>query len=213
MKVFVIHDLRRPDTELVICERELQRQGITEYGVWPAITSGCETVPDCIAMSHKNVIRQAQEMDLEEVCVMESDVWFPVKGSWDYFLRNKPSVYDMWLASTYSISMDDMRNYASFRKSKRGPVTPYSVSSVNGMHCYIMHSRYFDTFLLSPPGHIDVAQDGRGDFRVCYPFAALQRESWSENNKKIVNYNTELRKADVYRGEPDDDYSGGDIIV
>jgi len=199
MRVFVIHDLRRDDAELILCERELQRQGITEYGIWPAITSGCEVVADCIAMSHKNVIRQAQEMELDEVCVMESDVWFPGKGAWDYFLRHIPTEYDIYSAGDYR-QLEELRRHASFRKSLRGPATVYKTDRLAGLHCYIMHRNYFDTFLQSPAGHIDIAQDGRGLFRICYPFAALQRESWSANNRKKVDYNSEILKADVFNG-------------
>jgi len=200
MNVFVIYDNRRDD--IAICERELQRQGITQYGLWPAVTSGFDTVEAHIAASHKNVIRQAQEMNLLEVCVMESDVWFPAKGAWDYFLRNKPAEFDIWLAGAYrtAIGMEDLRRYSSFKKSKRGPLEPLTIEFWAGMHCYIMHQRYYNTFLESPEGHIDVIQEGRGRFRLCYPFAALQRFSWSATHKSYQDYNGELLPCDIYGG-------------
>lgn len=199
MKVLVIHDLRRDDAELAICERELQRQGISEYAIWPAVTSGHDSVADCIAASHKNAIRLAKENDWDQVCIMESDVWFPSEKGWIYFLHNKPTQFDMYLAGIYN-NLEELRRHASFRKSLRGPITLYNPSLIAGMHCYIMDHRYYDTFLDSPAGHIDIAQEGRGDFRICYPFAALQRRSWSANNRSEQDYNGELISQDVYGG-------------
>lgn len=125
---------------------------------------------------------------------MESDVMFPAADGWEYFLKNKPADFDLYLAATYGEFM------AAIPCGPNGMMYTY-VNRPAGFHCYIIHERYYDTFLNTPPDlHIDDVQTG-GVYKVCYPFAALQRPGWSANAKGNVNYNNDLlhnRKYDVY---------------
>jgi len=190
MIIYVLHDPRLPDSYWQACSDELQRQGITQYQVhFPVQCPGDWSVAHCINASHKNLVALAKFHNLEEVCIMESDVMFPAEDGWEWFLRNKPRFYDLYLGGTYG----------EFMLMSDGETNV--VQRPAGFHCYMIHSSYYDRFLSTPDdSHIDDAQTG-GIYKVCYPFAALQRPGYSSNAKKEVNYNHDLfnnRKQDVY---------------
>lgn len=187
MKIVIIHDDRRDEEKRVLCEKEVHRQGIQQYNFWPANYVG-ETVEAAINQSHKQVVALAKEMGWDEVCIMESDVMFPAADGWKYFLMKQPlpGSYDLYLAGTYGEVL--------YHKLYGYPYTDIPC----GFHCYIIDSRYYDTFLATPAEqHIDSAQRG-GVYRLCYPFAAIQRPGWSANAKKKVDYNVKLQRHDVY---------------
>jgi hypothetical protein len=193
MEIVILHDPRRPDKEWERCRKELERQGIEDYHV--EFARPHEGQPhEAISASHKRLVTLAKDNGLKEVCIMESDVMFPAADGWEYFLKNKPAEFDLYLAATYGEFRGELPHIIEGRNY-------YYVDHPAGFHCYIIHERYYDTFLATPPDlHIDDAQTG-GDFRVCYPFAALQRPGWSANAKGKVNYNNDLlhnRKHDVY---------------
>lgn len=190
MIIYVLHDLRQPDSTWVACMEELKRQGIERYIMYPAIINGL-TVEQCINRSHKSIVAEAKHKNLPEVCIMESDVMFPAIDGWEYFLRDMPQAFDIHLAGVYSNSMDKFRTTSLFTHH-------HTVSNISGFHCYIVKSRYYDKFLEVPDDlHIDDAQQG-GIYSVCYPFAAIQRPGWSANAKAKVDYNTGLIPQDVY---------------
>jgi hypothetical protein len=186
MEIMILHDPRRPDEEWELCRQELERQGIEHYSVYYAkLHPGLPH--EAINYEHKKLVHLAQMAHLSEVCIMESDVMFPAPDGWAYFLRHKPDIFDLYLAGTYGTFV-----CADGR---------YSVERPAGFHCYIINERYYNTFLATPPDlHIDDAQTG-GVYKLCYPFAALQRPGWSANAKAEVDYNYEIlhdRKYDVY---------------
>ena len=185
MEIMILHDPRNLDNDWELCQQELERQGICAY--WRELSVQAETVVESINMTHKRAVYFAKYKGLPEVCIMESDVMFPAADGWEYFLRNKPDSFDLYLAGTYG----------DFDYHTEGG---YYVRRPAGFHCYIIHEKYYDKFLATPPElHIDDAQEGW--FSLCYPFAALQRPGWSATAKRKVNYNNDLlnnRKEDVY---------------
>lgn len=181
--VFVLWDPRSPDVEWIAGGGELERQGIEAKIVTPVYNS--ESVEKSINLSHKNMVRMAKAQNLPEVCILESDAQFPAPDGWQYFLENKPATFDIYLGGAYGLS--------GLQPGAR------RIISWEGMHCYIIHSRFYDRFLSVPEDqHIDVAMDGLGVYYVCYPFAAIQRPGWSATSKQEVNYNRLLSKEDVY---------------
>ena len=185
MTIIVLHDYRLPDSCLDALAFELERQGLDDYSMMPAIC-GRSSVAASINASHKQIIRLARDMGLPEVCVLESDVGFPVPDAWRYFLANKPEQYDLYLGGTYGEVLRDDEGYYTLIPA--------------GFHCYCISAGYYDRFLAVPDDeHIDTAQRG-GRFRLCFPFAAIQREGWSANNQRRVDYNVNLRKGDIYMG-------------
>lgn len=190
MIIYVLHDLRRPDEEWRLCMEELERQGIRNYIMYPAVVNG-NTVYQSINWSHKNIVSEAKHKNLPEVCIMESDVLFPAADGWKYFLRDMPEDFDIYLAGQYMHNMEPFRTNSLFSHH-------HSVNTIVGFHCYIVKARYYEQFLSVPDdGHVDCLQTG-GTYRVCYPFAAIQRPGWSANAKGNVDYNTLLGKEDVY---------------
>src|SRR5580692_779019 len=182
MKVYVLYDQRRPEQEIDAMHAELARQGIEYEAIW-SLHFFSSTAMN-INLAHKLFVRLAQEKGLPEVCILEADAMFPSLGGWRLFLEHKPKDFDIYLAGTYGLQMDYMRQH------EHGV---YPITSINGLHCYIIRAQFYDTFLSLPADqHIDVALDGLGKYFVCYPFAAIQRPGWSANARGNVNYNANL---------------------
>lgn len=181
MKLNIIHDSRRIERyEPLIAE--LDRQGITDYEIWPCIM--LPSVVESINASHKMIVRKAKEDGLKEVCVVEDDVFFPAEDGWAYFLKNKPEDYELYLACSYG---------------------GYSEKQPIGFHLYMVHEQFYDKFLSVPDNaHIDTAMWwlGKDKFVFCYPFPALQRAGFSANNMSHADYNKVLKDEDVYGGLP-----------
>src|ERR1700749_433634 len=139
---------------------ELSAQEITDYEIWPCII--LSDVVESINASHKMIVQWAKDNGLPEVCIAEDDLMFTAPGAWKYFLSKKPKFFNLYLAGCYSPIKHgwDEDQYS------------YTLEPV-GFHCYIIHERYYDTFLATPSNlHIDTAQKTIG-IKVCYPMAAL----------------------------------------
>ena len=175
----IIYDSRRIERREPLME-EMATQKIV-YKIWDCIM--LNDVVASINASHKMIVQYAKDNGLKETVISEEDLWFPSKNGWKYFLENKPEVYDLYLAATY--------------------VVPISNNIVCGFHLYMIHEKFYDKFLSVPDlAHIDTAMnDIKGDYKFCYPFAALQRPGFSANNKMVVNYNCVLKPEDIYSDE------------
>lgn len=160
---------------------EFVQQGIVKYKFWDAICYS-DSVVSSINASHKMIVRWAKENKKPFVVIAEQDLTFTCAGAWDYFIKNKPESYDLYLACTY--------------------VVPISNNKVCGFHLYCISEKFYDTFLSIPDDtHIDTYTDELGgDYKYCYPFPALQRAGYSFNNKAFVNYNTVLQPHDIWQG-------------
>jgi hypothetical protein len=171
---------------------ELTRQGLDadKVDIWPCIR-GRETVEASINASHKMLVRMARELGLPEIAIMEEDVHFPAPDGYSYWMENLPAGdWDIYFAGTYDSRVGDR------------------VPRPRGMHAYIIRSWFYDKFLaVDPTEHIDQALRDLGDFRVCYPYAAIQRPGWSVNKREEVDYNKPLAPEDVYRGVDPDFYT------
>lgn len=179
----IIFDARRQEKYEPLME-ELWLQGILDYEIWP-----CIMLPDIVQSinaSHKMIVKYAKEKGLDECFIAEDDVMFPAEDGWQHFLRNKPNPkdYDLYLAATYT--------------------PPITNNIICGFHLYSVSSRFYDEFLLTPDtAHIDTEMNNiKGEWRFCYPMAAIQRPGFSANNKMKVNYNSVLLDGDVYGGLP-----------
>jgi hypothetical protein len=143
------------------------------------------SVVESINKSHKDLVRLAVENDWDEICIAEDDLMFTHENSWQFFLANKPhyTQYDLYVASTF--------------------IMPHDPLHICGFHLYTVSKRFYDTFLSAPDKeHIDyVMNDIGGKFKVCYPFPALQRAGFSQNNSAYSDYNTKLRPEDIYNGQ------------
>ncbi len=183
MMLNIIYDDRRPEKYDSFLE-QLRIQNIGHYKIWNCIVMN--DVVKSINASHKMIVEDAKKQGLLFVVIAEDDILFTSDNSWQWFLSNIPPVYDLYTAG----------NYLPIENKKRGAVR---VDCVVGFHLYIVHSRYYDTFLATKDDdHIDTAQKSKLMY-CCYPFAAIQRAGWSANNKAICDYNKILQPQDLYR--------------
>lgn len=188
MTLNIIFDDRRPEKWEPLMQ-ELSRQGITDYKIWPPVED-VNNVIRSINLSHKQIVQDAKDRGLKETAIAEDDVFFPSPDGWQYFLRKKPPYYELYLGGCYSpvrVFMDVPTN--TFEYIVRNPV---------GLHLYMIHEGYYDTFLSTNEiKHIDTSQEGI--FHICYPMAALQRPGFSANNRSHADYNTILKPEDIYQ--------------
>jgi hypothetical protein len=185
MEIFILYDDRRSEFFPSIKE-EMARQNIKDYTIFPPVPHG--TVITSINLSQKAIVQYAKDKGLEKIVIMEQDIWFPDEKGWLYFVKNEPKEYDIYLAGSYLL--DGSIDYTA-------PLT--KVNSYVGHHCIIVNKRYYDRFLDTPEDqHIDTAQQGRGDFYLCYPMPGLQRPGFSSNNRSNVDYNKILDPKNIY---------------
>ncbi len=182
IKLHILHDDRQPQ-KLPLLLNELSSQGITNYEIVPAIIEGNKTVVESINAGHKSIVRKAQEQGLPFVAIGEDDLMFSAPYAWQFFLKNMPEQYDLYLWGSY--------------------IQPISNHKICGFQLYFVSEKFYDEFLSVPDtAHIDVAMDDlKGDYHFCYPFPALQRSGFSANNPGAeVNYNGILKQEDIYKG-------------
>lgn len=180
MKLYIIYDDRRFEKYPLLI-KELEEQGITDYELIPAIIDK-RSVVESINAGHKALVRMAKEKKMPYIAIAEDDLMFTAKGAWQYFLDNIPETYDVYVAATY--------------------LMPLEMNLLTGFHLYIVHEKFYDKFLsVKDDEHIDNAVcDLKGDYKICYPFPALQRAGFSSNSKVEVNYNNLIKEKDIYRG-------------
>lgn len=176
MKAHVIHMPHRTD-RMNNLMRQFEEQNITDYKIWDAIVHPMVTHVG-VAKSHKMIVEFAKQNHLPEVLIMEDDVCFSAKGAFDYFLANKPKDFDIYLSSIYHGLLNENN----------------TVDDFCGLHCYIVHERFYDTFIDLPiqkdgsEMHIDRAFMNIGKYIVCDPFIAYQLDGYSDNKKGMGTY-------------------------
>lgn len=177
-KAYIIHNPLRSD-RLEVLKKEILEQNILDYELVPAIMDNKRG----IAKSHKTIVRKAKELGLPAVLIMEDDVRFCGPGAFKYFLDNIPETYDLYLSGVYYGKLNDVNK----------------VNKFSGLHCYLVHERFYDTFLsIKEEGNIDNNLTGAGYYKVCYPFAAVQHNGFSDNVHKEVNYDKYLSGRKFY---------------
>lgn len=177
---FVIHDRKRMDREELMMQESIN-QGF-EITWFPPVV-GLKTTRANVNAAHKQVVRYAQAQGLKEALIMEDDVEFLGAGALQRFLSSKPQDFDLYLSGVYS----------GMVKSDG------TVQGFAGMQCYIIHERYYATFLSSNERRdIDRAQGEQGRFIVCIPFAAIQHETWSDHNGSVLDNKKHLEKYSKY---------------
>jgi len=157
--------------------KELEGQNITDYELWEGYHDTTSVVKS-INLAHKSIVEYAQLAKWEEVLIMEDDIRFCGEGAFESFLANKPQSFDLYLGGIYNGQLDENNKVKRF----------------TGFHCYIIHSRFYETFLSTPSEqHIDVSLDNLGEYYVSYPFTSIQYNGFSSNSKKEENYDSMLQ--------------------
>lgn len=163
---------------------QLCQQNITEYELWDGIFERSKKAKENINASHKQIVEYADVAGWEEVCIAEDDIKFCDEGAWDFFLKNKPTDFDLYIGGIYvgDIREDNTTDYFS------------------GFHLYIVQKRFYKKFLsVDKTEHIDRALSGLGKFVICQPFAAIQYEGFSANTGKDEVYSQLLQGRKLFK--------------
>lgn len=161
---------------------ELKNSNVTDYEIWEGIVDQTLTARG-INQSHKQIVEYAKLAQWDKVLIMEDDVRFCGEDAFQYFLDNIPTEFDLYLSGIYL-----------------GEILPdNTVKSFSGLHCYIVNSSFYDTFLSTPDElHLDRSLSNLGLYKVCNPFAAIQYNGFSSNTRKEENYDFLLRDKVLY---------------
>lgn len=189
MKINIIHLNNRGD-RLELLKNELLTQNIMDYELWEGITS--ESAPrENIAKAHKQIVEDAKDRGLEEVCIMEDDCHFPSPDGFDYFLSKKPNDYDLYTGGIYTGA-----------KNMKDENLPQHFS---GLHLYFVHSRFYQKFLdIDVSGESldcaisSMARQGKAKVICCFPFSAIQHETKSDNSNCIFQHKHFFTKNNCY---------------
>lgn len=151
-----------------------------------------KTVLESITESFRRIIQDAKDKGLSEVWIAEDDLTLSCDRAWKYFVDNKPKDFDVYISGSYLVH----------HEWKYEPPLVL-VNEWVGNHLIVVHEKYYDRWLESKPDvHIDNEQKGKGDFYVCFPYAALQRPSRSANcGYQEVNYNINIPKHYILQDE------------
>ena len=181
MKIAVIHNFDVGDRFDRLMS-EFKEQGIKEFSFFPAVYDS-HSVKRAINLAHKQCVQYAKDAHLPEICIMEDDVHFTNPDSFSYFLRNKPSDFDIYLSGIY---------IGEIQKDQ-------TVHNFTGFHCYIVNKKFYDIYLNTPlDEHIDRALGGLGKYVVSDPFIAIQYNGFSYNTKMDMNYDSLLEGRKLY---------------
>lgn len=190
-----IHVICLPQRKPLI-EKEFAKHNITDYRLWPAIEDRMIRKRG-INQAHKQIVIWAKCNNLPEVLIAEDDMVFTAKGAFEYFLENKPTDYDLYLASVYTGTIEEDRTCKDFR----------------GMTLYFISSQFYDTFLSTPQNqNIDSALMRLGKYVVCQPFTALQREGYSYHLKIMTTYGHYLINRPIFGYKSYKEYEEKNIV-
>ncbi len=175
-EIFVIHDPLREDREKLY-RKELYEQGIDLFESIPAVKDYV-TLKN-IAEAHKNCIKKAIKRDLPIVVVMEDDVKFACPGAYNHFLElitTLPEDWDIFTSGSYDYKVEkELKNMLK-------------LSKFSGLHCYAVNQRFYGDFL-KLPDRMNIDKQIKGNIYMAYPMLALQYDTYSDNVKKVTNYN------------------------
>lgn len=177
----IIHLSQRKD-RLELLKNQLIIQGINDYKLWEGIVDQSNPAKG-ISKAHKQIVAWAKRENLKSVVIAEDDVKFTAKGAFNYFLKNEPTQYDLYLGGVY---------YGKIKEDN-------SVHDFAGTMLYKIHEKFYDTFLsVSEERDIDRSLANQGKFIVCNPFVAIQHEGYSDNKKAFVNYDICLKGRKLF---------------
>lgn len=182
MRINIIHLESRNDRIELLLD-QLAQQGISDYLIWKGIVDPNITARG-ISKAHKQIVKFAKANRLTEVLIAEDDLMFTAVGAFDFFLKNKPEDFDLYLASIYW-----------------GEITVNNtVNDFAGLTFYVVKERYYDTFLAIPEhDNLDRLMKDSGKFIVCNPFTVIQRSGFSDNVRMHCDYDRFLMGRRLFK--------------
>ncbi len=184
MTINIIHLSTRFDREKSF-KKELKEQGIFDYKIWEGIVDPNIPVRG-ISKAHKQIVRYGRDNLFQEILIAEDDLRFTSKGSFEFYLKNKPKDFDIYLSGIYF-----------------GELNPDNVvKDFSGLTFYIINQRFFDIFLSMPENvNLDRSLKNKGKFIVCNPFTVIQYNGFSDNVKRDCNYDGYLKGRKLFQSE------------
>jgi hypothetical protein len=170
MEIQVISLVSRPDRRQKL-EEQMRAQG-AKYTIWEGILTP-QKPSKGIALAHQRIVAWAKSQGLPKVTIAEDDVAFSAPGAIDWYWRQEPETYDLYLGGI------------TYGQVKEANV----VDDFAGTHFYTIQSKFYDHFLsLTGERNIDRALAHRGRFIVCNPMIAYQVDGYSDNRKSNVSF-------------------------
>lgn len=165
---------------------EFRRVGIDEYSIQTAVY--CETPSKGIFLAHQKAIELSRHLNKSDYhIIIEDDCEFTHSDSFRYFLQTMndlPKDWDLFLGG-----------FSYIQDARKESESIISTTSFSATHFYAMGERYVDEFLsLQVPSNIDIdvflssPLKTKPNIFACYPIMAIQSNGYSENTKKIENY-------------------------
>jgi len=179
----IIHLAHRVD-RLQLLQKELLSQQIVEYRIWNGVID-VESPCRGICRAHKEIIEWAKREKLTEVLIAEDDLHFTALGAFDYYIKNKPLDFDIYLGGVTwgTIDPDNL------------------VSDFSGTTLYFVHQRFYDTLLMQPENiPWDRGMAGLGKFIVCDPMIVVQHNGYSDNQKRYIDFGPLIRRRKWFTG-------------
>lgn len=163
--VHIINDPSNSDRKRMM--EETIRQQHMKAVIWDSVSGN-------IADAHKRVVHYALRHNLDEIIIAEDDMFFYAEDGFEYFLKNKPESFDLYLSGVY-------------HSTPELPTKDNMVKRFAGMHLYIITKQFYRSFLAAPTSLLNSIENALSSvptakFAVCYPFAAVQREDLPSTN-------------------------------
>ncbi len=185
MLLNIIHLEKRSDRRLLFI-REIENQSIIEYRIWPGILT--PEPPIGITLAHKQIVADALSSSKPCVMIAEDDLKFTAGNAYQYFLQHLPTDFDLYLGGIM---------YGKVKPDK-------TVERFAGLTLYVVHQRFYETFLQLPNDkHLDQALDNKGKYKVCDPMVVTQYDGYSDNHKKLMQYDHYIRHYSFLK-DPDE---------
>jgi GT2 family glycosyltransferase len=181
MELHIIHLPHRTD-RLQFLKQEIAEQEIANYRIWNGITTAIPS--NGIARAHQQIITYAKANRMTEIMIAEDDIHFTAPGAFNFFIRHRPVVYDIYLGGILWRDTKDHETLVDFC----------------GLALYMIHEKFYDKFLgLTGDMDIDRELAGKGNFTLCQPMVAMQYNGYSDNRKCNCNFERHTRSLNYYR--------------
>lgn len=142
-----------------------------------------------INKAHKAIVQYAKDKGLPYVIIAEDDIVFADKGAWEFYLKNMPTDFDLYLGMVYSAQVEGNR----------------IINGFSGLTLYAINSRFYDFFLSMPPAvHID-RHMGQYAYKykyfICPEYVCYQSGGYSDNLKRQMTYEPLLEGKVMYKSK------------
>ena len=194
----ILHPKSRIDRyELLV--NQLFEQRIANFLLWDnPIGQSMKERRSFVNSGHRKIVQYAKDNGLKRIIIAENDITFTDKGAWDYYLKQIPESYDLFLGMIYVGNIENGR----------------LVSDASGFTLYTIHERFYDFFLnVKPDHHIDRAITSyheRFEFKVCHPFVCYQNNTQSDNTMGKPNLMNYLKGRELFTSSVGSDHLQSD---